>query len=226
LKNVIENLDLAEAKNIIHPLVKVGFDVARETAEVAINNQIDLILLGWHRPAFSDNRLGGRVGKILNNAPVDVAVFVAKEKQKFQSLLVPYTGNIHDDLGLSLALRLLLTDTNRHLKILRFTENNTEKSDFSYNFRKLLDLLPQESRFRLEIIDLENTQPMQAVIDASENVDLTIAGTNPTWGIEKQTLGYYTDLLAQECHSSLLITRRHSQITTHLTSLTNQLIIN
>lgn len=49
--------------------------------------------------------------------------------------------------------------------------------------------------------------------------DLTIAGTSRTWGIERQTLGVYTDQLARECHSSLLITRRYSPIMSHLTSL-------
>jgi len=39
------------------------------------------------------------------------------------------------------------------------------------------------------------------------------------WGIERQTLGRYTDQLAIQCRSSLLITRRYSQVTSHLASV-------
>jgi len=37
-------------------------------------------MLGWHRPAFNKNRLGGRVGQILTQVPVDVAVFIDRDR--------------------------------------------------------------------------------------------------------------------------------------------------
>jgi len=40
-------------------------NIARATAEIARTRLSDLILVGWHRPAFNKNRLGGRVGQIL-----------------------------------------------------------------------------------------------------------------------------------------------------------------
>jgi len=57
------------------------------------------------------------------------------------------------------------------------------------------------------------------VVEASAAVDLTIAGMSRAWGIERQTLGRYTDQLAIQCRSSLLITRRYSQVTSHLASV-------
>jgi hypothetical protein len=45
--------------------------------------------MGWHRPAFSTNRLG-RVGQILSTAPVDVAVFVDRGRERLERILVPY----------------------------------------------------------------------------------------------------------------------------------------
>ncbi|MFN7661901.1 MAG: hypothetical protein ACK5P3_27955, partial [Dolichospermum sp.] len=74
-------------------------------------------------------------------------------------------------------------------------------------------------RDRIEIKSVTSPEPMRTVVTASENVDLTIVGTSRLWGIERQTLGRYTDQLAIQCRSSLLITRRYSQITSHLTSL-------
>lgn len=212
----IQSLEPPEVQNLVHPIIRISNDVARETAQIAIIDQANLILAGWHRPAFSQNRLGGRVGKFLDTAPVDVAIFVDKGQGQFNSILVPYSASIHDDLGLEIALRLLINEPKRFLKILRFPQADESMGEWSYEVRSMLEKLPEVVRSRLEIATLEVAEPMQAVISQSRNFDLTIAGTSRTWGIERQTLGRYTDELAVQCYSSLLITRRYSQLTSHL----------
>jgi Kef-type K+ transport system membrane component KefB len=217
LDALVQTLEPPEIRKGVYPMIRISHDVARATAQIAETDRTDLVLVGWHRPAFSDNRLGGRVGKILNSAPVDVAVFVDKERSNWKTLLVPYSEHRHDDLGLSLALRMLLNDADRHLKVLRLAGDDTT-DEFSYEFRNTIDLLPPDVRSRVEISVLSGGDPIQGAIDASRYVDLTIAGTSPAWGIERQTLGRYTDRLARECYSSVLITRRYSQVTYHVTS--------
>lgn len=226
LEELIATLEPPEIRQNIYPIVTVASDVAKETAQIAIADHADLIIVGWHRSGFIDNRLGGRVGKILNSAPVDVAVFVDKRKVKLESLLVAYADNIHDDLGFSLALRMLFQDPSCQLEVLRFNnvnQNNDEEA--SYEFRRMLELLPAIVRDRIYITQVEGTEPIQAVIEASKNADLTIAGTSRTWGIEKQTLGRYTDELAQACHSSLLITRRYSRVISHIASFIDDVAV-
>jgi nucleotide-binding universal stress UspA family protein len=226
LEELIATLEPPEIRQNIYPIVTVASDVAKETAQIAIADHADLIIVGWHRSGFIDNRLGGRVGKILNSAPVDVAVFVDKRKVKLESLLVAYADNIHDDLGFSLALRMLFQDPSCQLEVLRFNnanQNNDEEA--SYEFRRMLELLPAIVRDRIHITQVEGTEPIQAVIEASKNADLTIAGTSRTWGIEKQTLGRYTDELAQACHSSLLITRRYSRVISHIASFIDDVAV-
>lgn len=220
LEELIQSLEPPELRQGVYPIIRIAQDVAKETIEIAQVDQANLILVGWHRPAFSDNRLGGRVGKILNNSPTDVAVFVNKEQQQIQSLLVAYASNIHDDLGLTLALRMMFNDPNRQLKILVTSKEPEE--ELSNELRNMIDILPTQIQSRLELIRLPETDPIQAVIETSKTVDLTIVGTSRTWGIERQTLGRYTDQLAQDCHSSLLITRSYSQVTSHLESLLKQ----
>jgi nucleotide-binding universal stress UspA family protein len=219
LETLITTLDLPEGSPNIHPIVTTAQDVARETVQIAIADKADLIIMGWHRSAFVDNRLGGRVGKVLNNSPVDVAVFVNKQKPQLQSLLVAYADNVHDDLGFSLALRMLFNDSDRHLKVLRLHRISPNSEESSYEFQKMLGILPESVKSRIEIIEITESDPIKTVVEASRDVDLTIAGTSRTWGIERQTLGRYTDELAQDCHSSLLITRRYSRVISHLASL-------
>lgn len=218
LEELIQTLEPAHSRHLVHPIIRISNDVARETAEIAKLDRADLILVGWHRPAFSSNRLGGRVGKILSTVSADVAVFVDRGNERLEKLLVLYSVNFHDELGMEIALRLLSNCERCSLKILRVAMENQIK-DFSYEFHGVMERLPQQMRDRIEIEVIQAADPIQSVVEASKSVDLTIAGTSRAWGIERQTLGRYTDALAAECHSSLLITRRYSQVTSHLSSL-------
>ena len=219
LEELINTLEPVETRSHVHPIVRISSNVARETAQIAALKQVDLILVGWHRPAFSSNRLGGRVGQMLTTAPVDVAVFVDRGSEQLESLLVPYSANIHDDLALIIALRLLINRETCLLQVLQVVPENHLKDELSYELNTMMEQLPSSVRDRIEIKIVQAPDPIQAVVEASKNVDLTIAGTSRTWGIERQTLGRYTDQLAIQCSSSLLIARRYSQVTAHLASM-------
>lgn len=223
LAELISGLEPPEARQIVHPIVHVTNDVAREAAQIAELDRADLILVGWHRPTFSSNRLGGRVGKMLSSSKVDVAVFVDRGRERLDHLLVPYSANFHDDLALELALRLVVNDAARRLKVLRVVKEAQPESELSYEFRAVMEQLPSSVRSRIEISMIEAAEPLQVVVEASATVDLTIAGTSREWGIERQTLGRYTDELAVECHSSLLITRCYMKVRSHLASVLKEI---
>jgi Kef-type K+ transport system membrane component KefB len=222
IEEIINTIEPASIRQNMIPIVGVAQDVARETAHIANQEQANLILVGWHRSAFTNNRLGGRVGQILNSSPTDVAVFVDKQQSQWQSLLVAYANNIHDDLALSLALRMLFSNSERHLGIIQFAQTDPVAEGISSELWQTIEGLPKEVRSRIEITSVEVGDPIQAVIQASSFADLTIAGTSRTWGIERQTLGRYTDKLAKECQSSLLITRRYNEVAYHVTSLLDE----
>jgi Kef-type K+ transport system membrane component KefB/nucleotide-binding universal stress UspA family protein len=216
LQDLIQTLGLPMMRSFVQPIVRVAKDVAWETARIAEVERADLILVGWHRPAFSTNRLGGRVGQILSTARTDVAVFVDRQNKTLERILLPYTVGIHTDLGLELALRILFSQPTSHLTVLRVVVPGEPLGEFSHEFHVVMQRLPAAVRERIRLDVVESTEPLPAVIQASATVDLTIAGASREWGIERQTLGQYTDALAVECASSLLITRRYSQMTSHL----------
>ncbi len=218
----------------LRSIVQVTSDVARETAKIVEIERINLVILGWHRPTFSNNRLGGRVGQILSQVKSDVAVYVQAhaspgkdkpESSRFQEILVPYTSNDHNDLALELALRLLMSHDQARLTILRLGPDSTdapELPEFSYEMRSTLAQLDQSLLDRISQAVILPGQPIQAVVEASKRADLTIAGASREWGLERQTLGKYADALATQCSSSLLITRRYNRNTSHLDHLLPQ----
>ncbi len=206
---------------IFQPIVQIGYDVAQKTAVIAALDRADLVLLGWHRPTFTNNRLGGRVAKMLGTTPADVAVFLDASDQttpnSYQTLLVPYTANHHDDLAVEIALRMLWNDRQRQLKLIQI-KNSTDPDDgrLSDEIQRLLAKLPAQMMARIEISSLEAIDPIVKIEEMSRQVDLTITGIGRTWGRRKPLLDRYTDRLAIHCVSSLLIARRYSQFGSHV----------
>lgn len=216
---LINTTEIPANSQLIQPIVTIANDVAKETALIAERDRMNLIVLGWHRPAFSNNRLGGRVGQILSTAKVDVAVFVDRQISKWENLLVPYVPNIHNDLGLELALRLTINRQECQLTVLRVVRENLPTEELSYEFKNIMDRLPASVKERITIANIHPSDGIAEVVEASRCADLTIAGASREWGLERQTLGGYADELAFKCHSSLLIARKYSQVTSHLSSV-------
>jgi Kef-type K+ transport system membrane component KefB/nucleotide-binding universal stress UspA family protein len=189
----------------IEPIVQVSQDVARTTADLAAAKQVNLILLGWHRPVFSSSRLGGRVAQILNNAPVDVAVYIDRaDARPVRQILLLDNASHHTALGLDLALRLLLNDPARELSLLRL-----KSTALSRHAIDRLAKLPEEVRSRIATPIIHTSKPMETLIHATATADLTIVGMSQSWGRTSQSpsMGHAPEVLAFRCESSLLIAR-------------------
>ena len=220
IDELVKSIQPPEVRERLWPIVRVSSDIARETNSIANLDHTDLILVGWHRPVFDQNRLGGRVGQILGSARADVAVFVDRGLVQISKILVPYAPSVHDELGLELGLRLLMNAEHIQLQVLRVTSPGTPPGEFSREFTTVLAQLAPSVRNRIQTPVLEtHLDPLQAVVDYSAKVDLTIAGASREWGMKRQTLGRYADALVTQCASSLLITRKYSQLTSHLASV-------
>ncbi|MSQ00439.1 MAG: cation/H(+) antiporter [Myxococcales bacterium] len=60
----------------VDPVTCVASDPARDIVRVATERGVRLILLGTHRPLWAEGELGGVVGRVLRDAPMDVGVLV------------------------------------------------------------------------------------------------------------------------------------------------------
>jgi Kef-type K+ transport system membrane component KefB len=221
LTNLVDTLEPITARSIFQPIVQIGYDVAQKTAVIAALDRADLVLLGWHRPTFTNNRLGGRVAQMLANTPADVGVFIDADPDRveraYQTLLVPYTANNdHNDLAVEIAIRMLWNDPKRQLKLIRIMPPDTKHRELSAELNSLLTNLPENISSRIEISTLKAIDLIAEIDKISREVDLTITGIGRTWGRRKPILDNYTDQLAINCVSSLLIVRRYGQFSSHL----------
>jgi Kef-type K+ transport system membrane component KefB len=221
LNTLIGTLEPIESRSIFQPIVQIGYDVAQKTAVIAALDRANLVLLGWHRPTFRNNRLGGRVAQMLGNTPADMAVFIdanddSSISRSYQTLLVPYTANSHDDLAVEIAIRMLSNDRDRRLELVQVISPETKDGELSAELDSLLESLPAEMRARITISTIEAVDPIPKIEEISRQVDLTITGIGRDWGRRKPILDSYTDRIAIQCVSSLLIARRYSQFSSHL----------
>jgi Kef-type K+ transport system membrane component KefB len=218
LNHVIATLEPPERRSLFDPIVQIGYDVAQKTAIIATLDRADLVLLGWHRPTFINNRLGGRVGQMLGQTPADTAVFIDTSPDPlsacaYKTLFVPYTTNHHDDLAVQIALRMLWNDPQRQLELVRLAQGDDE---FSAELARVLALLPPQIESRVNISTIACTDPIATISQFSRQVDLTISGIGSSWGRRKPALDTYPDRLATSCVSSLLIVRRYNRSSSHL----------
>jgi Kef-type K+ transport system membrane component KefB len=217
LNALIDTLHPNELKSIVKPIVQIGYKVAQKTAAIAALDRTDLVLMGWHRPTLTPNRLGGRVGQMLNNTPAHVAVFIDRPESPqdtriqaaYQVLFVPYTGNSHDDLAVEIALRMLQNDRQRRLKLVQIVPPDSKKLKLSAECARLLNDLPTEMSSRVEISSIDPNDPIAKIAELSTSADLTIIGIGRDWGQKKSSLDRYADRLAINCVSPLLIARRY-----------------
>lgn len=220
LNALIDTLEPIESRSIFQPIVQIGYEVAQKTAVIAALDRTDLVLLGWHRPTLRNNRLGGRVAKMLGNTPADVAVFIDANQdnstQSYQTLLVPYTANHHDDLAVEIAIRMLWNDRDRHLELIQLMFPETSGT-LSSQLNDLLAQLPIQVSSRIKISTIDAVDPIVKIEEISRRVDLTITGIGRTWGRRKPILDHFTNKLAIHCVSPLLIARSYSQFGSHLT---------
>jgi Kef-type K+ transport system membrane component KefB len=216
LQQLTDSLGLND-REAIQPLARATTDVAREVRQLVETYPIELVLAGWHRATLGQNRLGGRVGQMLNTVPVDMAVWLDRHgPSQWQRLLLLYSGTTHDDLALELAVRLLAHDPQRTLRVLRVQRPSQSPVEWSHETENLLRQIQAPWRDRLELDLISSYSPLEVITEASTEADLTLAGTSSAWGLERQTLGHYADNLADSCRSSLLITRKYRRHTLHL----------
>ena len=209
------------ARTTFQPIVQIGFDVAQKTAVIAALDRTDLVLLGWHRPTFRNNRLGGRVAKMLGNTPADVAVFMdtnrdeGRDLRQHRTLLVPYTADLHDDLAVEIGIRMLWNDRDRQLELIQINLPDTS-SQLSPELDMLITSLPAQIGDRIKITTLDAVDSIVKIEEISRRVDLTITGIGRTWGRRKPILDNFTNKLVMHCVSPLLIVRRYSQFGSQL----------
>ena len=183
-------------------------DAGADLVKLAETEAVDLLLLDGRRPLLGGGVPRGDVGHVLEKAPCDVAVLVARESVAVAPgsdapILVPFGGAEHDWAALELAA-WLSSSTGAPLKLLGSAGQTDEDRDAS---RLLGNASMLVQRFVGVAAEPLITEPgRDAIAKAAEGAGLLLVGLSDRW--RQEGLGPTRSELASSAPAPILFVRR------------------
>ncbi len=85
--------DTAMELNVkVNSMCFVSRNIGKDIADSATRYQVSWVVLGWHKPVFFKNVLGGVAGRVLQSAPSNVAIFCDKGLHRVRRVIGPLSG--------------------------------------------------------------------------------------------------------------------------------------
>jgi len=198
---------LAEAEALgvtVRPMAFISRRFGDDSAELARTKRIRLILLGWHKPVFSEGILSGAVAHVMERAPSDVAVYVARVDPPWHRVLVPFAQGPHDLAAIEFARTL--AEAGAQVTVLHVVPPRRTPDEPRAAVPDLVTALRPDG-MTLEIV--ESADPQRTVIQACATYDLVLLGADAHLGTESQPFGERHERIAEACRGSMLIVHRH-----------------
>jgi nucleotide-binding universal stress UspA family protein len=190
----------------VRPLSFVSSEPGMDICRTAEAKRADLIVLGLHKPLFSQTVLGGTVHEVMQEASSDVAVLVDRGLEQVRRVLVPFIGSRHDRAALGLARRLL-QGSGAEVTVLHVTA--PEPRHGRGTSQRLVEELFPEPSGHVHFQVVAHASPEDAVLEeAARGYDLVVVGVGAAWGLEGGLLGLHRERLVRDSHTSLLVVRQ------------------
>jgi len=194
-------LDLA-----VRPMSFASAEPGKDICRVAEARDVDLVLLGWHKPILSQTHLGGVVHDVLTGADAPVGIFVDRGLEAPRRVLVPWLGSDaeqHDEAALGIAARLAAT-TGASLTVLGVARPGVTVER------------PRNAPEGALFVVVGAADPVDAVFDYAgrglEPFDLIVVGLGRAWGLPERrflpvSLGLTPERLLHDAPTSVLAIR-------------------
>jgi nucleotide-binding universal stress UspA family protein len=199
----------AQAQGLeVHPVALVSRTPGVDICDVARAKGAGLIVMGWHKPVFSQAMLGGTVQQVMKTSAADVAVFIDR-RSPFppQRILLPYTGTVHDRAALSLAARL----THRfkaQVTLLHVVRPGRSRPRVEQEAQSALaQEFAEPAGGYTQLVVKESSDPVETVLQEASGYDLTVLGVGDEWQLAPHVFGLRPERIAAQCSSSLLVVR-------------------
>ncbi len=186
----------------VAPTSFVSSDPGPDICRVAKLKNVDLTLIGFHRPVLSQTFLGGTVGEVLEEAQGMVGVFVDRGFERVTRVLVPFVGTPHDRAALGLAKRLVRAGV--MVTLLQVKSSGDEATQV----RELDALLAEQGEGRVTLRVARDVAPIDAALaEGAQGYDLVVVGMGREWELNSGLLGRHSQRLMRDAPASLLIVR-------------------
>ena len=194
----------------IEAVTDVTHDIPGGLTTVTVQRQADLLLMGW-QGGFNVSRIyNSPVQNVLTHTPADVAVLKNRGLESIQSILIPWGGGPHAQLGLEFAVRIGEA-TNAEIHLLRITNPGVDVEQERENMAASVESIVGgygRMHYLVKQSDDDVTASLISALDAN-NPDLVIIGASHEYRIRNFLFGSIPDVVADHAQCSVLMVRRH-----------------
>ncbi len=195
----------AELGVSLRPLSFVSTDPAEDIRQVAEARDVDLVLLGLHKPLLSQARLGGVVHEVMRGTRPAVGALVDRGLRDIERVMVAFQGTPHDRAALALARRLLHRGVD--VTVLHVVAPGRRGAGDLGAGDTVREVFAEDGRqVTMEVV--EHDSPAEAVIERSRaGYDLVLVGLGRGWGLPGRRFGIQAERLLRDCPTSMLVVR-------------------
>lgn len=191
----------AELSLQVKPISFVSSDPAEDIVNVARVHEVDVVLVGWHKPVLRQSLLSGTVARVLREAPVPVGVLIDRGREDLKKVLVPFVGTKYDRAALRLVQRMAKSRSDLEVTVLH-VRGKADLRDPEQS--EILHEEPGGNQISLEVVI--DDSPVDVALEKSKaGYDLVVVGLGREWGLRQPWLGMHSERLIRESTTSLLI---------------------
>ncbi|HSH00921.1 MAG TPA: amino acid permease [Anaerolineae bacterium] len=208
-EDVVNGYGAVLSKTSITPIIDVAHDVFGSLMSETSKNQADLLLMGWRGGLNVSQIYNSPMQRIITQTPADVAVLKNRGLGIVDSILIPWGGGPHAQLGLELVLRIArLTGATIHL--LRIVKPNVNQQKAQEILAEsVAPLVGDYPAVNYQVVAGENIiDTLIKVLDVG-NYDLVVIGASHEWRIRNVLFGSIPDVVADYAQCSVLMVRQY-----------------
>ncbi|MCL5959715.1 MAG: universal stress protein [Chloroflexi bacterium] len=170
-------LDIGQAENVdIRTVVRIARRAWQGIRDEVLEENIDLMLMGWHGEAKQDDRLFGEtIEEIVKAPPCDIAVVKQRGIDRVQRILLPARGGRHAELALKLAISISVKFESAVTVLHVHPEDDSPEGTHGEEaFAKFASHCQEVCRARL--INLRSDSVAAAIVGEAKKHELVIMG--------------------------------------------------
>ena len=187
----------------------VAHDVFGSLIQETSVRQADLLLMGWQGGFNVSQIYNSPVQRIISGCPADVGVLKNRGLDEIHSILIPWGGGPHAQLGLEFAARIGQA-TGANIHVLRVVhpqiDLEAERQALKTAARPIVG---SNDQAQFHVVPNESfPDGLMSFLDESDP-DLILIGASHDWRVRSFLFGSIPDLVADYAKCSVLMVRRH-----------------
>jgi len=193
----------------IESVIDVAHDVFGGLIDETQAQNADMLLMGW-QGGFNVSRIyNSPIQRIVRDLPADLGILKNRGFASVDSILLPWGGGLHAQLGLEVAVRVArITDATVHL--LRVVREDVDENEEKAALEETVQgLVGDTDRVEYRI---QQSDSVTGGIDtrlAAADYDFVIIGASREWTLRQVLFGSIPDVVADRADCSVLMVRRY-----------------